>query len=571
MMNYKRKFRPALRRSGRSKMQHRRARGGMLLAFLFAAVLSFSCGRKNMFNEADSHILKMTPEQKIGQLLMFALPGGGFGKTSDRLMKRYLPGGIILFGYNGNDSKKIRRLVDAYQAASVKYTGIPLLVSTDQEGGKVKRITKGVTQFPGNMAAGAVGDEDLVYEWARILGIELRRAGINMNLAPSVDVNNNPENPVINTRSFGSDVKSVSALGVAYVQGLQKSKCIAVAKHFPGHGDTNKDSHLILPVIPFGMDRLRALELAPFRAVIRNDVECIMTAHIAYPNILGTMESATVSYKILTGLLRNEMGFEGLIITDDLEMHAIAKNLDIGQAALKSVLAGTDIILISSHGKNVQDIYKTLSAAYRDGTLTEERLNQSVRRILEMKMRYGIMNPSKKRGEGRKYVFTRDEIKLLEEARELNRKITSRSICYAGTLQNIYPSGDTRRIFYMEEYKLKKRIAHKGQNIFVGSLSDIAAYDTGKKKTVAYYGFYRPEKAKIELFLKICREKGMEAVLVCTANPFPALLQKGDRTVVMSFSNTDESLKHLADCLNGTLKPKLLKHIQYRRPTASSE
>ena len=469
MTQLKRKFKSVCRRSEKTAIHGRGEQGSMLLVLLLAVSLSLSCGRKNMFDEADSHILKMTPEQKIGQLLMFALPGGGFGKTSEQLMKKYSPGGIILFGYNGNDSKKIRRLVDAYQAASAAYSGIPLFVSIDQEGGKVKRITKGVTQFPGNMAAGAVGDDDLVYEWARILGIELRRGGINMNLAPSVDVNNNPENPVINTRSFGSDVKNVSALGVAYIQGLQKSKCIAVAKHFPGHGDTDKDSHLILPVIRFGMDRLRALELAPFRAAIKNDVECIMTAHIAYPEILGTMESATVSYKILTELLRNEMGFDGIIITDDLEMHAIAKNLNIGQAALKSVLAGTDIILISSHGKNVEDIYKTLSAAYRDGTLTEERLNQSVRRILEMKMRYGIMNPSEKSGEGRKYLFTRDEVKLLEGARELNRKISSRSICYAGNLQNVYHPGDTRRVFYMEEYRLKKRIARKGNNIFVSS------------------------------------------------------------------------------------------------------
>lgn len=529
------------------------------------------CARKNLFEEADRYLSKMTPQQKIGQLLMFAVPGSRLGIAGKTLMKKYLPGGIVLFGYNGTEAGSVKKFISDFQACSIKKSGIPLFVSIDQEGGKVKRIRRGLTQFPGNMAAGAVGKERYVYQWARTTGIELRRIGINMNLAPVLDVNNNPDNPVINTRSFGSDVETVSTLGSAYIRGLQDSRCIAVGKHFPGHGDTDKDSHLILPVIRFDMDRLKKIELAPFRAAIDNNVECIMTAHIAYPAILGNMESATVSRRILTDLLRNEMGFKGIIITDDLEMHAIAKNMKIGEAALKSVLAGTDIILISSYGKNVANIHATLTRAYKKGTLTRERLDSSVRRIIEMKIRYGIMAPPAEPGEKKKdnsFSLTRDDYEFIEYAKTLNKRITRASICYKGSLKDIQSPAAAKRLFILEEKMLRGVIAPDKNDRILPSLKKLETAGKLKnpgKATVAVYAFYRPVEKRIRYFTSLCRKKGFRPLIVCTANPFPALKAGDDVSVLMSFSNTPESIRALGAALAGELEPRPLSHVIYKK------
>ena len=196
-------------------------------------------------------VKNMSIEEKIGQLLMIGVPGTAINKSSRELIASYRPGGLILFGYNYRTTEQLKKLNNSLQNYASGKKSLPMFISIDQEGGRVRRITgQGVTQFPGNMAAGSANDPLLTYRWARILGIQLRRLGVNMNLAPDVDVNNNPDNPVINTRSFGSDPEIVARHGRAYVKGLQKGGVMAVAKHFPGHGDTSADSHKTLPVIP---------------------------------------------------------------------------------------------------------------------------------------------------------------------------------------------------------------------------------------------------------------------------------------------------------------------------------
>ena len=332
----------------------------------------------------------LTLEQKTGQIIMFALPGQSVNKDNSELIRKYLPGGIILFGYNVGENSDLPGFIDELQQESMNRSSIPLFVSTDQEGGRVIRITKGITRFPGNLAAGVSERYNDIKKMARITGMELRSRGINMNLAPVLDINNNPVNPVINTRSFGSNPVVTAKAGASYISGLQSAGCIAVAKHFPGHGDTESDSHHVLPVINHDMERLKKVELVPFYKAIKEKVECIMSAHIHFPYVTENDEPATLSKFFLTDLLRVEMKFNGIVMTDDLEMNAVSGKMDLGEAAVKSFLAGSDVILVSSYGKNIPVIYNALLSAVKEGTISMDRLNKSGNRIIELKLRYKI-------------------------------------------------------------------------------------------------------------------------------------------------------------------------------------
>lgn len=249
-----------------------------IILIMMCCMSSLAACSPYRYEEVIPVVEKMTIEQKIGQMLMPAVPGSKIGTASRNIVKDFMPGGIILFGFNLENRQQTARFIEELQAASMQHSGIPLYISIDQEGGRVKRIRDGVTQFPGNLAFGVADDKKLMYTAARVTGLQLRLMGVNMNLAPVLDVNNNPLNPVINLRSFGSEPEIVSRMGVSYIKGLQDGRCIAVGKHFPGHGDTDRDSHHTLPVISYDMKRLKKVELAPFRKAIDAGVEGIMTA-----------------------------------------------------------------------------------------------------------------------------------------------------------------------------------------------------------------------------------------------------------------------------------------------------
>ncbi|TFH42525.1 MAG: glycoside hydrolase family 3 protein, partial [Chrysiogenales bacterium] len=199
-------------------------------AVITACVIS-GCAQKRYDGEALLISRMMDLDRKIGQMIMVAIPGSEMSRDTERILERYKPGGVILFGYNLSSFESNRRFIASMQESSMRHSGVPLFVSIDQEGGRVVRIVSGITQFPGTMAAGVAGNARLAYHWGRALGLQLRDTGVNMNLAPVLDVNNNPRNPVINTRSFGPDPRLVAKLGAAYIKGLQESRCIAVGKH----------------------------------------------------------------------------------------------------------------------------------------------------------------------------------------------------------------------------------------------------------------------------------------------------------------------------------------------------
>ncbi|HSV98374.1 MAG TPA: beta-N-acetylhexosaminidase [Spirochaetota bacterium] len=513
--------------------------------------------------EINALLKEMPLGRKIGQMMMVGVNGTEMTPAARTMIGSFAPGGIILFGYNLSSRDKTAAFIADMQKAAMQPAGIPLFISIDQEGGRVRRIIDGVTQFPGNMPLGVVNDADLAYRTARILGIELRLMGVNMNLAPAVDVNNNPENPVINTRSFGSDPAIVAAMGRAYIRGLQESRCMAVVKHFPGHGDTDSDSHHVLPVINYGLEHLKKVELPPFAAAIDENVSAVMTAHISYPNILGEDVPATLSEKMLRGLLREEMGHKGLVITDDMEMNAVSKLMDIGEAAVRSVEAGTDIILISTCGQSVARIHAALGKAVADGRLSEIRIDESVRRIIAAKERFSILETDSGRARIEKPRYSKSELESLAEAAVINRELSRRALYYHGE-GPFMAAGDEgpyfARYFVTASPVMRRELIEKPVRglLVLGNTTDLdAALARGKDgRQLVYLHVDRPEPAILAEVARLHGMQGVTLVVLCTGNPFPVAALAPLPHVLFSFSNTDESQRQVVACVRGEFRPR---------------
>lgn len=329
---------------------------------------------------------QLTLEQKIGQMVMCGFQGPVVNDNIRTLIEKHHVGGIIYFRRNVQSKEQVCGLSRELQLISRKHTDIPLFICIDQEGGMVARIDwDDITLIPGNMAIGATRSAEDAYEAARICGEELLHMGINMNFAPSVDVNNNALNPVIGVRSYGERPDLVAELGAAQIRGLQDANVAATAKHFPGHGDTAVDSHHGLAAVNHGEERLLAIELAPFIRAIREGVDLIMTAHVMFPAFEPNPIPATLSRSVLTNLLRKRLGYNGVIVTDCLEMHAISKEFGIPEGAVRSVEAGADLVLVSHTYEEQVAAIEALVEAVRSGRIPESQIDESVDRLLALK------------------------------------------------------------------------------------------------------------------------------------------------------------------------------------------
>ncbi|MEO3859289.1 beta-N-acetylhexosaminidase [Acrocarpospora sp. B8E8] len=338
-------------------------------------------------------IQRMTVEEKVGQLFMPVLYGSradaphqenqarfGVG-TPAQVIKKFHLGGMILFPGTGNivDAKQLAQLTAGLRAAS---PDVPFLIGVDQENGLVSRLGDLVTKLPGAQTLGETGNPANARAAAKITGTELRALGISMDFAPVADVNVNPKNPVIGPRAYGSDPDLVADMVSAAVKGFHDSGIAATAKHFPGHGDTATDSHTALPVIRHTRAEWERLDAPPFRAAITSGVDAIMTAHILMPRLDSSGDPATLSKKILTGLLRNELGFKGVISTDALNMEGVRAKYGDSEVAVRAILAGADILLMPP---DLPTAYEAILTAINSGRISQTRLNQSVRRILKLK------------------------------------------------------------------------------------------------------------------------------------------------------------------------------------------
>ena len=342
---------------------------------------------------AERTFAELTLREKAGQLIMpwvlgdFAPEGSPSHERIADYVEEQGVGGVIMSV--GTPIEVAAKLNDLQRHAK-----IPLLVAADLETGAGFRMRGavfmpgtielgGATDFPSLMAVGAAGDERLAYEMGRVTALEARAVGIHVPFAPVLDVNNNPDNPIINVRSFGADPVDVSRMGIAFIQGVQENGAIATGKHFPGHGDTDTDSHLALPVIRHDRIRMDSVELRPFKEAIEAGMGAIMTAHISVPSLNGGVsEASTLSPLVLTRVLRDELGFGGLVFTDAMDMSAIARRHSAGEAAVRAIEAGADVILMPP---NVAQAVDGVVQAVRSGRISEARIDASVRRVLSTK------------------------------------------------------------------------------------------------------------------------------------------------------------------------------------------
>jgi len=331
----------------------------------------------------------MILQEQIGQLLVVGFRGMRVPQTLRDLIERQHIGNIILFSRNIQDTQQLLELTHSLQEiAKAAGQRAPLLIMLDQENGMVRRLGPGATIFPGNMALGAVGSEQVAYDIAQATGHELRALGINMNLAPVVDVNNNPANPVIGVRSFGEDPQQVARLAVATVKGYQAAGIISNLKHFPGHGDTSVDSHAALPTIAHTLARLEQVELVPFRSSIQAGTDSVMIAHIYFPALMpDTTLPATVSPAIIQ-LLRQQLGFNGVIVSDCMEMNAIVSTIGTEQGTVMALQAGIDLVLVSHTYERQRGSLAAIQAAIQAGQLSRETLHLAAERVLRLKERY---------------------------------------------------------------------------------------------------------------------------------------------------------------------------------------
>ncbi|GLX67073.1 glycoside hydrolase family 3 protein [Paenibacillus glycanilyticus] len=334
-----------------------------------------------------------TLREKVGQLFVFGFHGYEPTVEITSLIEKYGIGGTIYFGRNVRNARQVHELSGSLKNIADRAGRPNVLVAIDQEGGMVARIVEGVTLMPGNMALGAAGLAEGAGETARVCGEELRLLGVTMNYAPCLDVNNNPDNPVINVRSYSDRPQVVGELGKAALLGYQASKVAATVKHFPGHGDTAVDSHHDLPVIPHSRERLDAIELAPFQAAIAAGTAAVMTAHVCLPALDPSGKPSTLSQPVLTGLLRGELGYKGVIVTDCLEMDAIDRFYGPEKGAVMAIQAGADMVLVShTHEKQVAAL-EAVVAAVENGELSEARIDESVARVMQLKQDYEIDVP----------------------------------------------------------------------------------------------------------------------------------------------------------------------------------
>lgn len=376
-------------------------------------------------------------EEKVGQMMMVHFNGEVANDEAKILVQQVHAGAIIYYNWaNGLHSPlQVQQLSNGLQKlASSSSTQIPLLIATDQEGGVVIRLNRGFTSFPGNCALGNTNHPELAEPYAIAMAEELRAVGINMNLAPVVDINNNPLNPIIGVRAFGSSPEQVTRLGASTLKGYRASNVATTLKHFPGHGDVTADSHGDLPILNKSFQQLNNFELIPFRQLAAS-ADAIMTAHLLVPSIDPT-HCATLSSKILEGILRNDIGFQGVIISDSLIMEGVLKNAgSIENAAVQSIQAGCDMLIFGGRQlignrqgfelttEDIVRIHQHLVDAVRSGTIAEKNIDASVERILALKKKYRLSRTAEpNEADIAKDVQTKSHVVLAKKVADLSIK-----------------------------------------------------------------------------------------------------------------------------------------------------
>lgn len=336
-----------------------------------------------------SPVDSMSLEEKVGQMIFGGIEGVELSEKSREMIREDKVGGIIFFKDNLVNANQIVTLLNSIKAENMQQQ-YPLFLGIDQEGGRVTRIPE-LNNLPTNKQIGKKDNPALAFQLGELLGKQLNAFGFNLDFAPVLDVDSNPNNPVIGDRSFGSDPNLVSELGISAMKGLQSENVISVIKHFPGHGDTEVDSHIELPIVSKNMKELQALEFIPFQNALKSGADAVMIGHILLPEIDANKPSS-ISNVVITKILREQLKYEGVVMTDDMTMKAILDNYEIGEAAVEAVKAGNDIVLIAHDYEKVQRAIQAILEAVRNEEIKVEQIDRSVERILQLKEKYQLSN-----------------------------------------------------------------------------------------------------------------------------------------------------------------------------------
>ena len=335
----------------------------------------------------DDKINSMTLDEKISQMIITGFNGSEYNDDMDRLINEYKVGGVILFARNIEDSNQ---MIDLTRALQENNNNLPLFISIDEEGGRVSRLPDDVEKFPSAFTIGLINDQQTAYENGKEIGYTLKRLGINLDYAPVLDIYSNENNTVIGDRAFSTEESIVSTMGIATMEGIEDSDIIPVVKHFPGHGDTEVDSHYGLPIVYKTLEELRNFEFIPFVKAIESGCDVIMVSHIIL-NEVDSINPASLSKIVISDLLRKDMGFDKVVITDDMSMGAITSIMSIEEACIKSIEAGCDILLLGNAYEEIEQVINSIKLKLYNGEISEEQINKSVKRILELKKKYNMM------------------------------------------------------------------------------------------------------------------------------------------------------------------------------------
>lgn len=379
--------------------------------------------KKDELEEKAAIILdNMTLEEKVGQLLIVGFPQDTDEETVMKYIDDFKVSGFILFNRNYKDFDSLYQLVNDLKERNSIKNPLPLFISIDEEGGTVSRLPKGGTHFPDAQLIGKTEDPMLAQMAGEVIGRELRALGINLNFAPVLDIVSSPENKLLIKRSYGSTAETVSLYGTSFINGLQSAGVIATPKHFPGHGDTKIDSHGKLPVIDIDKDTLQSRELMPFKAAIHAGTDAIMIGHLSFPMLDSSGLPATMSGYFLTDILRKELGFKGIAISDDIEMSGYTnEKTSLEESVITSFNAGLDVFIIGHTGDTQEKVKEALKDAYLDGRISGERLNESVLRIIKVKLEHKLSDTMESSLEDARKVLGSEEHKAI--LAELNSKI----------------------------------------------------------------------------------------------------------------------------------------------------
>ncbi len=501
---------------------------------------------------ADSLYQQLSLDEKIGQLYIVALYNNRGEEEIQKirnLVEKEKIGGLILMQDN---AEKHIQLLNEFQGKSK----VKMMIGIDGEWGLFQRFPA-AHKFPWAMTLGAIQDNSLIYEMTSKIAEDCKRMGIYWDFAPVVDVNTNPSNPIIGNRSFGSDINNVIAKGLAYAQGLQDNGVLASMKHFPGHGDTDTDSHLDLPVVSHHLERLNAIELAPFKALLDKKIGGVMVAHLYVPALEKQPEiPASVSYDIITNLLKKSHQYNGLIITDALNMNAVAKKFPAGELDLRAFKAGNDIMLFSQDVPNGKALIKS---ALEKGEITENRLAESVKKILKTKYLLGLQNLKPINPENIK-----EDLNNSSHA-ELTEKLYANAITLLKDEKNLLPLNCSKTYYYLplEEAPFQTFADNLNLETTVKVISKAEITQIPENSTVIV-GFHKDNSTAYKPY-KISQEskdilaelsKKLNIILDVFGSPYA--LKDVDlstiSTVLVSYENNDLSMKATSKALLGKTK-----------------